>query len=708
MIPNVDDLSSAVLVHRFGDIFSPPALTNFLGCVQAAIDVTGIRSLNFPPFGNSDAFPPITWADSLTGALFLDGRYVAASGIRIGFEWRPDRIRRSAELDGLHLASETVLAVGRRACVVRLLVENRSGVARDVQIGFGVKATVTSNVGHWDDAIAPAEGDNSIEPDTARGAVLFRALHSQAVSLQGIVPIADTVHPSQLVLSRRLAPGASTTVRFIDVVAATADAAAALYDEVAGEGDGVVAAARDEWNRELAAAFTPGNDRFSGNLPVLETDNAALRSLYWNGALGALYFKREFAHSVLRRVYTTLMPRYWPTLTWLWDYELGSVAHALLDPEIMRQQLEHWMGWDVQSFMATDWLTGRGVGHWYAANDHAMSKLIRDYVRWSGNRTWLGKEVIGADGSGRSVLDAAVGYARAWQRRQGPRGLADYGSMSNLLECVPAYAHEVAGVNALNLASLEGVAGLLELAGRPGEAPALRAEADRLLAGLRSLYVEGEGHWRARQADGSQVPIRHCVDALWVLNSIAHRLTDGQCAEIARFVEAELLTAGWMHALSPHDPEAVCDTRPDHQWSGAFVAWPAELASGLCRIGRVDLVAGWLPGIARAALQGPFGQAHFAETVIDPELGGARKAPSDFPYLTDWACSAAAAWVRFVIEAGFGVEATADGRITARPVLAAIDPDARLVDLRFQGKLWTVDARGAHPTTAGAPQDGGE
>ena len=54
MIPSVDDLKSDILKHKTGDIFNPPGLTNFWGCVQADIDLTGIRSLNFPPFGCSD------------------------------------------------------------------------------------------------------------------------------------------------------------------------------------------------------------------------------------------------------------------------------------------------------------------------------------------------------------------------------------------------------------------------------------------------------------------------------------------------------------------------------------------------------------------------------------------------------------------------------------------------------------------------------
>ena len=46
--------TSSPMPHRFGDLFNPPGLTNFLGCVQSDVDPVAIRSLNFPPFACSD------------------------------------------------------------------------------------------------------------------------------------------------------------------------------------------------------------------------------------------------------------------------------------------------------------------------------------------------------------------------------------------------------------------------------------------------------------------------------------------------------------------------------------------------------------------------------------------------------------------------------------------------------------------------------
>jgi hypothetical protein len=134
--------------------------------------------------------------------------------------------------------------------------------------------------------------------------------------------------------------------------------------------------------------------------------------------------------------------------------------------------------------------------------------------------------------------------------------------------------------------------------------------------------------------------------------------------------------------------------RPDHQWTGAYPAWPPLCVTGLYRIGEVELAFDWLKGLARSANQGPFAQAHFAESVVAPDEGGARKAPSDMPYITDWTCSSNGAWVNCIIESIFGVRAGLDGRIDATPQFGRFDPEARLENLAYQGKRYHVTRKG--------------
>jgi hypothetical protein len=160
------------------------------------------------------------------------------------------------------------------------------------------------------------------------------------------------------------------------------------------------------------------------------------------------------------------------------------------------------------------------------------------------------------------------------------------------------------------------------------------------------------------------------------------------------FFRRELKTDAWMHALSCDDDDAIFSVRPDHQWTGAYPAWPALAVTGLYRVGEVDLAFEWLKGLARSANQGPFGQAHFAESVVEPEADGARKAPPDFPYITDWTCSSNGSWCNVIIESIFGVNATLNRGISADPKFGKFDRDARLRNLRYQGRTYDVTMDG--------------
>jgi hypothetical protein len=680
MIPNVDDLKSSPLVHRFGDCFNPPGLTNFVGCVQADVDVAGIRSLNFPPFA---------CADTLTCALYVNGKYFPSTGSPITFTWRPDRIERTAEFDGLFFRSVTVLAVGKMAAIVRLQIENRSGRDREVALKLGLRGGVTKSVSVWSNASPPSEADNLVEIDEQRRALRFTAKNSAAVSVQGtdLPPAQITANGFRFSLS--IAKGATQTIRYVNAIGETAAEAGEVFDTLIHRVDSEIARAEDDWNHELAAVFTPGNDRYSGVMPTLHTSDRDILKLYHMGILGVIYFKRDTQFSVHGRAYTTLMPRYWQPVTFLWDYSLSSLVHALLDPAVMRASLQRWMKLDIHKHFGTEYLTGAGVGPWYSVNDYAMSTLSHDYLRFSGDSAWL-DEVVGEH----RVIDYLQSYATNYRQFQTKHGLADYGGLNNLLECVNTYLHEVASLNAANVFNLRFAAQLAERRGDNSAASALRKSAKDLAAQVQKLYVEGKGFWHARFPDGSLKQVRHIYDFITVLNTMADDLADSQKREMVDFFRRELQTPTWLHALSCDDDDAMFSVRPDHQWTGAYPAWPPLAVTGLYKIGQVDLAFDWLHGLARSANQGPFGQAQFAESVIAPDAGGARKAPSEWPWITDWTCSSNGAWTNIIIESIFGVRATLNEGISASPQFSRLDPDSVLTNLRCQGKSYTVTRKG--------------
>ncbi len=692
--PTVDALRSIAMRHAYGDLFNPPGLTNQWGCAQAALDVVGVRSLSFPPLAQGELSTAALDAtgEMLTGVLYIDGEYFTSTREPIEFVWQPDRIERRARYRDLELSSITIVPFERRAVLVRVQVRNAARATRRVEIKLALRAGVAKSVTPWGAAYSPGEFDNTRDVDAARGAVVFTSRHSDACAVQGAYPIADEVLPSWLIYRLSLAPGHTWHTTFAVVLDEHADAARTAYDALVRAFDAEAAKVRDGWNRELAAAFTPGNDRFSGHLPQLVTTNPSIRRLYHTAAMSALFFKRTSPASVYGRTYVTLAPRYWQTTTFIWDISLSAMLLAMLDPDTLRRMMETWMQLDIHKHFGTEYLTGAGVGPWYSVNDFAMCRLAREYLRWTGDRAWLDKSVAGIP-----VIDRLVSYATHWRDLDtNKHGLADYGGISNLLEAVSNYVHEVASLNAANVFNLRFVADLLQARGKTSDAANLRAEADTLVTRIQELYVPGKGIWHCRLPDGSMQEVRHCYDFGTVLATIGTDLTATQRREMVRFFRDELQSPTWMRALSTHDLDVTFSIRPDHQWTGAYAAWPAIALDALYRAGEADLAFEWMQGLGRTAAQGPIAQAHFVETAFAPEPnGGARKAPSDQPYINDWACVSGCAYLEPIVESLFGIGASlSGGDLTATPQFGPFDPHAELRQLRYQGRTFTASRTG--------------
>ncbi|WUJ73637.1 hypothetical protein OG809_10290 [Kribbella soli] len=674
MIPRSADLASDVLTHTYDDMFNPPGLTNFLGTAQVDHDVVAIRSVNFPPYSHGD---------TITAQLYVDGRLARSYGGTVEVVWRPDCVVRSTSVDGLAVRTTTACAPGRPAVVVQLEVSGAPG--RSVQLGFALESTATRSSTGWLRPEPPSE------PNTLRvvdGRVVGTGESESALSVQGL-DVPSTVDRGMLETSLVLDEAGRGQLSYVHVLAGSLEEAAEHFDVCVADVPAVIAVAESVWDVAIADAFDPSSDGFSGSLPVLETSNEALQKLYWWGVLGVIWFRRDNPASVLGRTYDTLMPRYWQTTTFIWDYSLSSLTHALLDPEPMRKHIEHWIDLDIHEHFGTEWLTGGPVGQWYSVNDFAMTRLVRDYVRFTGDEAFL-DATIGPKAVGEHVHD----WATAWRGLRGEHALADYGGIDNLLECVSSYVHEVASFNAANVWCMRVAAEIADRSGDSDRASLLRKEASAQAGHVNELYVEGKGFWHARQPDGSLVPVRHCYDFNLIGTTMPDDLSESQSAEMVSFFQHELQTPTWMRALSPYDADAAFSVRPDHQWNGAYPAWPADAGRALFALGRGDVLLDWLPGLAKTANQGPCGQAHFVEEAQPAMAGGAAKSPPQFPYLIDWSCSSSGAWVSLVLEGIFGIEVALDGTVTANPQVAELDPDARLTGLRVGSQTYDVTADG--------------
>jgi hypothetical protein len=363
----------------------------------------------------------------------------------------------------------------------------------------------------------------------------------------------------------------------------------------------------------------------------------------------------------------------------------------MLDPEVLRRMMETWMTVDVHKHFGTEFLTGAGIGPWYSVNDYAMSRMAKEYLRWTGDKAWLDKTV-----GGKTVFENLISYAEHWRElNTNKHGLADYGGVLNLLEAVSSYVHEVAGLNAANVHNLRFAANLLEFRGDKTKAEAFRREASELGKRVQDLYVPGKGIWKCRLPDGSYNEVHHCYDFGTTLMNIGDMMPLSQKKEMVDFFVRELKTPTWMRALSTRDLDVTFSIRPDHQWTGAYCSWPALALSGLFVAGEVELAIDWMKGLAQTSMQGPYAQAHFTETFYTPESnGGASKSPSDQPYINDWACVSGCNYLEPIVDSLFGIQAGLFDGITSKPQFGTFDANAQLRNINYQGKNFVADKRG--------------
>ena len=695
-IPTCESMRSITMTHKFLDLFNPPGLTNQWGCAQAAMDVAAVRSIAFPPFaqGEMNVAPLGAGGELLTGVLYVDGEYYASTKTPIEFVWQPDRVERRSVYKGLELKSTTIVPFRTMSVAVKLTVTNMTKARRKTEIKLAINGGATKSVKPWNAAYSPGEYDNTRTIDAGRNAVLCKSKHTEAFVIQGASPKPKSMEPSWLVYEFNLAPRESASIVFVNSLGETAAAAQKDYDAIVSRFDAVAKATTDEWNAQLKAAFTPGNSIFSGHVPTLVTSDDSVKRIYHSAVMSALYFRRTTPHSVYGTTYVTLMPRYWETTTFLWDISLSAMLLSMLDPEIIKRMMETWMKLDVYKHFGTEFLTGAGVGPWYSVNDYAMSRMAKEYLRWSGDRDWLDKEV-----AGRKVYNHLLRYAEHWRDlNTNKHGLADYGGVTNLLEAVSSYVHEVAGLNAANVHNLRFAAEVAEFKGDRSKAESYRREAVELGRRVQELYVPGRGIWKCRLPDGSYNEVHHCYDFGVTLMTIGDLMPPTQKKEMVEFFKRELKTPSWMRALSTKDLDVTFSIRPDHQWTGAYCSWPALALSGLYVAGETDLALEWMKGLAKSSMQGPYAQANFAETFHPPEAnGGAIKTPSDPPYINDWACVSGCNYLEPIVDSLFGINAGLFGSITSKPQFGRFDPNAQLRNINYQGKMHVADKNGVRP-----------
>lgn len=659
-VPTLDDMAGEWIPMR--DVANPPAVHNFHDMLLVNRDLT-----SFACKPDAQLYARKKHSDYPAVTLTLNGKEYPATECR----WYPYKVlRRNNDCGGLAVESDTRMINEQRAVLVRTRITNPEANPITVTLSLSVAG-----------ALEPGGQTVVNIPERTPGFQTFVR----------VVQKVDTTTSDQGTVRWQwnvtVPAGGEKMLEFVagdgreNDTDKTRESVTHWSENFSKEFEDF----RNTWEERWSDTFTHGNKHFSGNLPVLETDNAALRRNYYMGAVTMLILERT-QFRVHPRSFITSGER-GPGTQYYWDASMASVAWALLEPAGMKATLRRWL---VQS-MRRGAYTMLGITKGFDANEYdringyafnacTIFKGAYDYLRVTGDLAFLDEKLE----NGKTVLERMDEISTDWKTLVPPGSqLANYGENKNLLECAPAYIHRVASANAQNVLMMRQVAELHALRNRPDRAQQLRAEADGFTPAVLDLYKPVDGVWHSLHLDGKRVELRHCVDYIYVGDALAHDLTPPMRREMTEFVKRELFMRDWMRAMSLKDEAAAVSDRPDHGPMGAYDGWIPLTAGTMWRLGFPNDAFEFYCRTATVTKEGPFAQAR--------EFYGPHRMDHDAPVRIAERrgcmkeCISGAAFTDVVITAFFGFDPSLDGaRLLA-------DPET---PRPFTGKLLNVCSRG--------------
>jgi hypothetical protein len=670
-IPTLDELATEWL--DCSQLAHMPSLHNFHEMAACAPDLVGV---NFFPGGQlyEDSGPRWYIYNALPLCrLLIDGGQYDSSTCR----WFAYQAERRAKAGDLEVISTNRLVMEDTIVLWRLRLTNTGSVEKNFQIGVAAEGDLnraTTGI----EIQAEAMLDKVVD-DFAGGGARMRVVSRNSFGAEGAKQMTATYRfldgaeakaaEPEAQWAMTLKPGESREIRFL--MSATdvngrqspeADQATSpTWFEAQWERTKKVW--EDRWN----AAFTPGNRFFSGNAPVLMTDDSAVHEIYYRSVLTLLVLLRTDLWS--NRTFITSGERAKGTVFY-WDTSLFSTLFAMLEPKQMKEQLKLFLEQDPHADAVIIFKAKRPPSPeklrvpagWdlrgYAANDLSIFRLTWSYLCVTQDMDFLREKI--AD---QTVLERLRVLATNWKKllRAPTDTLADYGEAQNLLECVPTYIHKVPSFNAADVWMMRELASILETVGEPDEARQMLAEADAMAKAVMTLYVPGTGVWASLHRDGSRVEMRHCYDFATVGRFMAGDLSANVRGEMVSFVKRELLAQKWMRAQSLSDVAAAVSDRPDHGSMGAYDAWPAVTVDAMCALGYWGDAIPFLRRAQAAIYEGVYAQAH--------EFYGPTRAEFDAPVRIAQRegcmreCTGGGAFAETIIGTLFGYAAKPGGKL---------------------------------------------
>ena len=148
---------------------------------------------------------------------------------------------------------------------------------------------------------------------------------------------------------------------------------------------------KSSWEQRWKQMFTPGNNHFSGHLPILNTNNEKLSDIYYRSLLTLLILHRTNMNEC-DRTFVTSGERA-KGVVFFWDTSMWSKVFGLLEPEGMKRHAEIFLACDPHQGPVYSMDTGQQWEGWYAANDSTIFTFVNEYLNTTGDVGFLDEKV---------------------------------------------------------------------------------------------------------------------------------------------------------------------------------------------------------------------------------------------------------------------------------------------------------------------------
>ncbi len=626
--------------------------------------VLAVRGLYAPPFASSDF--------ALDVRLF--GERVATSGYR----WYPVEVRRAGSVRGVRVNSETVLADGRRALLVRLSLANltKSTIAVPIQIEV---AGSLDNVRFWGFA-RPATEKRKTRAE-ALGSQVILANDAGAIALASDLPALVWEPWSwHSVTQVTLAPGAR---RVWHVAVAMGPRTQAVRESAAlvAHATPEVFRARDAFARRWADLFT--------KLPRLESPNARLVNFYNRSLMHLILNRWEVPEFVLKPYYATGSVLGGCLGNYLWNYGEPWEIFPLYDAAAAKAHIKQFLSIDLTRQFLFDPITGAGDGPHYPVNQEKIIHLIYFYVLHTGDTAFLHEAV-----AGRSVAEWAVFHALYGDDPSKPVALMDYGDGNHHLELRRHYRYDfiVPDLNARRYANYLLAARLSRMAGRNHDYLLDRAAALKEL--LREKLWNPHLAWYDLITRTGTRDTRYTVQMFKLIGSPVLGKEE-EAGLLSHLNEKEFLSAYGLHSMSKLDP-AYDQVDIDNGGGGICGSFVSQIAERLYKAGHPREAEDLLRRVLWWGERVPYWGDSFVANQIDYR--------KDTPLQSAFDASAAAQMVIFGM---FGISVSPRGDVTIDPHPPRLSPSLALCGVRMRGRVFDVVVRDAeYEVIEGAKENG--